>query len=140
LIDGLRFTENLNSGAGFNKSTRVLDYWKAAGDVTFAPNLASTTAPIFNQLSTLQLQDGSYARLKTLSLGYRLPKTITDRVKYISNARFYVMGQNLFIIQDKDFRGPDAEVSANGGGIVQGESFFALPQSKSITVGLNIGF
>jgi TonB-linked SusC/RagA family outer membrane protein len=139
LIEGFTFTENIGSPS-FNKTTNVLNYWRKAGDNAFAPNLASSTAPIFNQSSTLQLQDGSYARLKTLSLGYRLPRTLTERIKFISNARFYVLGQNLFIIQAKDFRGPDAEVSANGGGLTQGQSFFALPQARSITFGLNIGF
>jgi TonB-linked SusC/RagA family outer membrane protein len=139
LIDGLRFTENLGSAA-FNKTRNVLNYWQKAGDKAFAPALASSTAPIFNQLSTLQLQDGSYVRLKTLSLGYRIPKTVLDRTKFISSARFYVLAQNLFIIQDSNFRGPDAEVSANGGGLVTGESFFALPQARTITFGVNIGF
>jgi TonB-linked SusC/RagA family outer membrane protein len=139
LIDGLRFTENLGSAA-FNKTRNVLNYWQKAGDKAFAPALASSTAPIFNQLSTLQLQDGSYVRLKTLSLGYRLPKAVLDRTKFISSARLYVLAQNLFIIQDRDFRGPDAEVSANGGGLVTGESFFALPQARTITFGVNIGF
>ena len=138
LIDGLGFTENLGSTA-FNKTTNVLNYWKAAGEKTFAPRLSSSTAPIFNQLSTIRLLDGSYLRLKTLSLGYRLPKRLIETLR-ISSARFYVLGQNLFIVQDKDFRGPDAEVSANGGGLVTGESFFALPQSKTITFGVNISF
>ncbi|MEJ7829822.1 MAG: SusC/RagA family TonB-linked outer membrane protein, partial [Segetibacter sp.] len=138
LISGLGFTENLTQ-SGFNKSTTVLNYWKNPGDQAFAPKLSSTTAPIFHQTSTLQLQNGSYARLKTLSLGYRLPSSVLTRLKYVNNARFYIQGQNLFIIQDKNFRGPDAEVSANGGSQVMGESFFALPQSRTITFGLNIG-
>ncbi len=117
-----------------------MNYWKKAGDQAFAPKISSSTAPIFNQASTLQLQNGSYARLKTLSLGYRLPRTVTEKIKFISNARVYVLGQNLFIIQDKDFRGPDAEVSANGGSLIQGQSFFALPQARTFTFGLNIGF
>jgi TonB-dependent starch-binding outer membrane protein SusC len=139
LIDGLRFTENLGSGA-FNKTKNVMNYWKKAGDNAFAPRLASSTAPIFNQLSTLQLQDGSYMRLKTLSLGYRVPKKLLDKSKFISSARIYALAQNLFIIQDKNFRGPDAEVSANGGNLTLGESFFALPQAKTITFGVNIAF
>lgn len=139
LIDGLRFTENMGSGA-FNKDVRLLDFWQKAGDQTFAPALTSPTAPIFNQLSTSQLQNGSYARLKTLSFGYRVPAEVLNRAKFLTSARIYVMGQNLFIIQDKNFRGPDAEVSANGGGLIQGQSFFALPQSKAFTVGINIGF
>jgi TonB-dependent starch-binding outer membrane protein SusC len=139
LIDGLRFTENLGS-ASFNKTTNVLNYWKTPGDNTFAPRLASSTAPIFNQLSTLQLQDGSYIRLKVLSFGYKLPGNVTERLKIINSARFYVLGQNLFIWQDRNFRGPDAEVSANGGGLTTGESFFALPQARTITFGLNLSF
>jgi TonB-linked SusC/RagA family outer membrane protein len=141
LIDGLRFMENLNSAAGFNKSVDVLDYWKKPGDVTFAPNLASATALTYNQLSTLQLQDGSYLRLKTLSLGYNLPKSLLSKIKAIQNARFYVLGQNLWTLQNKNFRGPDPEVSANGGSnLVQGESFFALPQARTMTLGFNLTF
>ena len=139
LISGLSFTENMNTGS-FNKSTALLNYWQKAGDRAFAPAFTSSTAPLFPQASTLQLQDGSYARLKTVSIGYRLPKNITERTKFISSARFYVLAQNLFIIQSKNFRGPDAEVSGNGGGLTQGESFFAIPQSKTFTIGLNIGF
>jgi TonB-dependent starch-binding outer membrane protein SusC len=137
LIDGLRFTENLGSAA-FNKTKNVSNYWKKAGDQAFVPSLSSSTAPIFNQLSTLQLQDGSYIRLKTLSLGYKLPSKIVEKLKHITSARFYVLAQNLFIKQAKDFRGPDAEVSANGGGLTTGESFFALPQARTITFGVNI--
>ena len=138
LISALGFTENLTQ-SGFNKSTTILNYWKNPGDQAFAPKLSSTTAPIFHQTSTLQLQNGSYARLKTLSLGYKLPSSVLTRLKYVNNARFYIQAQNLFIIQAKNFRGPDAEVSANGGSQVMGESFFALPQSRTITFGLNIG-
>ena len=139
LISGLSFTENMNTGS-FNKSTALLNYWQKPGDRAFAPAFTSTTAPLFPQASTLQLQDGSYARLKTVSIGYKLPKSITDRTTFISSARFYLLAQNLFIIQSKNFRGPDAEVSGNGGGLTQGESFFAIPQSKTFTIGLNIGF
>ncbi len=141
LIDGLRFTENLNAAAGFNKSTNVANFWRKAGDVSFAPALNSSTALIFNQLSTLQVQDGSYLRLKTVSFGYNVPKSVLGKTNFIQGFRFYVLGQNLWILQNKDFRGPDAEVSANGGSNqIQGESFFALPQSKTVTVGVNITF
>ena len=139
LISGLTFTENMGSPS-FNKSLNMLNYWKQAGDQAFAPSFKSSTAPIFNQSSTLQLQDGSYARLKTVSIGYKLPKGILEKSTFISSARFYLLAQNLFIIQAKNFRGPDAEVSANGGSLIQGESFFAIPQSKTFTIGLNIGF
>ncbi|MEO8794683.1 MAG: TonB-dependent receptor [Daejeonella sp.] len=140
LIDGLRFTENFATGS-YNKSTDLLDYWKQAGDNSFAPALTSPTRLTFNQLSTSQLQDGSYARLKTLTLGYNLPTQLLSKSKLIRSARIYALGQNILTIQNKDFRGPDPEVSANGASNqVLGQSFFALPQSKSITFGVNLGF
>ena len=139
LIDGLRFTENVNTGS-YNKSTDLLNYWKAAGDNAFAPRFNSPTRLTFNQLSTSQLQDGSYARLKTVTLGYTLPSSVISKTKVLRSARIYALGQNLFIIQNKNFRGPDPEVSANGASnLVMGESFFALPQAKSLTFGINIG-
>lgn len=140
LIDGLRFTENFATGS-YNKSTDLLDYWKTAGQDAFAPRLNSPTRTTFNQLSTLQLQDASYARLKALTVGYNLPTSLLAKSKFIRSARIYGLGQNLFIIQNKDFRGPDPEVSANGASnLILGESFFAAPQAKSYTVGINLGF
>ncbi len=140
LIDGLRFTENVNTGS-FNKSTDLLNYWKQSGDNAFAPRLSSPTAANFQQLSTLQLQDGSYLRLKTASLGYTIPTTLINKSKILSSARIYVLGQNLITIKNKDFRGPDPEVSANGGSNqILGQSFFALPQARTLTFGINLGF
>ncbi|MDO8994353.1 MAG: SusC/RagA family TonB-linked outer membrane protein, partial [Daejeonella sp.] len=139
LIDGLRFTENVATPS-FNKSTDLLNYWKTAGDQAFAPRLNSPTRGTFNQLSTSQLQDGSYARLKTVTLGYNLPSSVLGKTKVLRSARIYVLGQNLWTIQNKDFRGPDPEVSANGASnLIMGESFFALPQAKSLTFGINLG-
>ncbi|WP_026897486.1 SusC/RagA family TonB-linked outer membrane protein [Daejeonella oryzae] len=140
LIDGLRFTENFGTGS-YNKSTDLLDYWKQPGDNSFAPRLNSPTRTTFQQLSTSQLQDGSYARLKTVTLGYNFSPELLGKTKLIRSARIYALGQNLLTIQNKDFRGPDPEVSANGAsnGVI-GESFFALPQAKSITFGINLGF
>ncbi|MFN4084323.1 MAG: SusC/RagA family TonB-linked outer membrane protein [Spirosomataceae bacterium] len=140
LIDGLRFTENMNPAAGFNKSTDLLDYWKTQGDVTFAPRLNSPTALLFNQLSDIHMQNGSFMRLRNINIGYSLPTSLLGSQKVIRSVRLYALGQNLFLIKDKAFRGPDPEVSANGpNNVVQGESFFALPQARTITFGLNLG-
>ena len=141
LIDGLRFTENLNSAAGFNKSANVLDYWKESGNNAFAPKLSSSTAPLFNQSSTLQLMNGSFLRLRNVQLGYNIPSSLIGKQKILQSARVFVLGQNLFLVKDKNFRGPDPEVSANGANnVIQGESFFALPQARVITFGLNVKF
>jgi len=140
-INGLGFTENM--GGTFNKSQDLLNYWKQPGDNAFAPALASPTAAagIFSQLSTLQILDGSYLRLKNISLGYNIPRSILQRAKFIQSFRVYAMASNIWTLTNGRFRGPDPEVSANGqSNQVLGESFFALPQAKSIQVGFNITF
>jgi TonB-dependent starch-binding outer membrane protein SusC len=140
LIDGLRFTDNIAS-PGFNKSTDLLNYWQQEGDQAFAPNLASTTANLFNQPSTAQLQNGSFLRLRNLTLGYTIPESALGGQNVLQGARVFVQGQNLFLVKHSDFRGPDPEVSANGASnLVQGESFFALPQARIITFGLSAKF
>lgn len=140
LISGLGFTDNVNS-PGFNKSVDLLNWWKESGDNAFVPKLSSPTAALFNQTSTLQLQNGSFLRLRNVTLGYSIPAKILSRTNIVKSVRLFAMGQNLFLLKDKKFRGPDPEVSANGpNNLIQGESFFALPQAKTITGGINIQF
>jgi TonB-linked SusC/RagA family outer membrane protein len=132
-----------NATAGTNLSKDMLNYWKQPGDKAFAP--AATSASWHNtslsDLSTEQLFDGSYLRLKTLTLGYRLPENLLSNTHILSNARVYVLGQNLWTATKKGFRGADPEISQYGTyGLGVGESYFSLPQPKTITVGVNLVF
>ncbi|WP_406824615.1 SusC/RagA family TonB-linked outer membrane protein [Pedobacter sp. KACC 23697] len=137
-LDGLQFADNFSSGS-YNKSVKLLDYWKQPGDNAFAPALNSSTRTTYQQASTKQLLDGSYMRLKTLSAGYSFPKELLQRTKLFTSLRIYFQGQNIWTIKNKDFRG-DPEISANGASnLVLGQSFFALPQAKTFTFGVNIG-
>lgn len=135
MLDGLRFTENPVSF--FNKSTVLLDYWQEPGDEAFAPGEESATASSFAQRSTLQLMNGSYLRLKNLTLSYDLSKHINGLKKF----QVFVRGTNLLTFQDPDFRGQDPEVSDAGtNNQVVGESFFVIPQRKMYTAGVSVKF
>ena len=80
-------------------------------------------------------------RLRNLSVGYTVPAKLMGKQKVIRSLRIYAMGSNLLLFKAKNFRGPDPEVSANGpDNQIIGESFFALPQARTITFGLNLGF
>jgi len=137
-LDGLTFTDNFSSGS-YNKSVELLNYWKKVGDNAFAPALNSPTRTTYPQASTKQLLDGSYLRLKSLTFGYNLPSDFLQRTKLFSSLRVYFLAQNIWTIKNKDFRG-DPEISANGASnLIVGQSFFALPQAKSYTFGVNIG-
>jgi TonB-linked SusC/RagA family outer membrane protein len=134
--DDRRFTEN--GGGGFNFSRNILNYWQAAGDDAFFPRLDSPTARTFAQRSTLQLEDGSFIRLRTATFAYNFPKALLEKTKFLSKARIYVQGQNLLT-----FAKTDLEPEANGAGnsnLDFGETFFTPPQARVLTAGVNLSF
>ena len=79
--------------------------------------------------------DGSWIRLREVTLSYTLPKF----KKLIQSASVYVTGRNLWL--QTDYPGVDPETSLTGAGSnIGGFDYFNMPGSKSIIVGLNIGF
>ncbi|HND17584.1 MAG TPA: hypothetical protein PLQ17_11875, partial [Saprospiraceae bacterium] len=79
--------------------------------------------------------DGSWVRLREVTLSYSLPKF----KKLIQNASVYVTGRNLWL--KTKYPGVDPESSLTGAGSnIGGFDYFTMPGSKSIIVGLNIGF
>jgi hypothetical protein len=134
--DDRRFTENGSSS--FNNSSKLNNYWRAAGDIADFPRLDSPTARTFAQRSTLQLEDGSFIRLRTATLAYNFPKALLEKTKFLSKARIYLQGQNLLT-----FAKTDLEPEANGGGnsnLDFGETFFTPPQARVLTAGVNLSF
>ena len=140
-LGDMRFTDNPNNFDFFGLSTRLLDTWEQPGDVAYAPGFAATTFSTFAQRSTQQLFDGSYVRLKNITLGYSLPTNILDNT-FIDRARFYVMGTNLWTFAS-DLWDFGVEPEINGGAsnpAIQAESFFTAPMPKTISVGVSLGF
>jgi TonB-linked SusC/RagA family outer membrane protein len=84
------------------------------------------------------VEDGSYVRLKNITLGYNLPSHIIEKIHF-TNARVYVTVTNLVTITD--YTGQDPEVSSYTGNDAQlGSDFNNYPQSKTYNIGLNISF
>lgn len=84
------------------------------------------------------VEDGSFLRLNTLTLGYSLPKNLVERAR-IENLRFYVTGYNLFILTD--YSGYDPEVSTRRRTpLTPGVDYSAYPRSRQFTVGMNLTF
>ncbi|MDC6405028.1 MULTISPECIES: SusC/RagA family TonB-linked outer membrane protein [Maribacter] len=81
------------------------------------------------------IEDGSFIRLQNVSLGYTLPN-FND---FISKARIYVSGQNLFTITD--YSGFDPEVNNRGqNNLNRGDDYDAYPRARTLTVGVNLEF
>jgi hypothetical protein len=87
-------------------------------------------------LTDAYVQDASYLRLSTLTLGYTLPKNIVNRVK-LSNVRVYFTGYNLLTITGYD--GTDPEVnSIRRTNLTPGVDYSAYPKSRQFVFGVNV--
>ena len=73
------------------------DYWSESNRNIYAtfPRLSTTDIANNNRNSTWWLRDGSYLRLKSVEIGYTLPKRLTSHLG-MSNLRIYASGLNLF--------------------------------------------
>ena len=137
----LNFTNTslLNTGSDIqdNQSIAALRRWKQEGDVTDIPRyVLGNTYNSFH--SSRFLEDGSYLRLKNISLGYNLPARWVTRAK-MSSVRVFASATNLWTLTA--YSGPDPEVSTlDGSTTAQGIDFFTLPQVKTIMGGVTIKF
>ncbi|MGE5394505.1 MAG: SusC/RagA family TonB-linked outer membrane protein [Candidatus Saccharibacteria bacterium] len=125
-----------------NQSTAVLDRWKRPGMVTYMPRAVATKENLLT--STRFVEDGSYLRLKTLTLSYNVTGPWLERMN-ILRLQPYITAQNLLTLTK--YKGFDPEVSqyANSGdrresAIIQGIDYGTYPQSKSFIIGLNVEF
>jgi len=114
-----------------------LDRWQQPGDITDIPRM--TAANYAGNLRPSRfVEDGSYIRLKNISLGYTLPSSLTDKWN-IQKLRFYVTGQNVITITD--YTGLDPELTGPADEqLVQGMEFYTFPQARVFTGGLTLIF
>ena len=117
-----------------NQSTEVLDRWREPGDVTDIPRATSSMENVRN--STRFVEDGSYLRIKTLTLSYSLPYRWISPLR-MSNLTVFGTGQNLYTFTG--YSGFDPEVNAYGtSGVELGVDYGTYPQSRTIIFGFNI--
>jgi len=92
-----------------------------------------------NQASTRYIYDGSFLRLRSMTLGYTLPNSITSKIK-VERLRIYVSAMNLATFTK--YKGWDPEV--NSGYInstwATGNDFYTPPQPRTILAGINLSF
>jgi TonB-linked SusC/RagA family outer membrane protein len=115
-----------------NYANTQLDYWTTPGQIAKNPKpMASNTSNSSASLSTRWLYDGSYLRIKNLSLSYMLPKTIVSKMK-LQNLRVYATAVNLYTFHKVEFWDPERGVEGSGSGI--------YPMTKKIMGGIEVSF
>ncbi len=121
-----------------NQSAVVADRFTNTSPSTTTPRASNTDPNANRRISTRFVEDGSFIRLKNITLGYNLPRTALRRLKS-QNMRIYVSAQNLHTWTN--YSGYDPEVgSFNQSPLVNGVDNGRYPISRSVTFGLNMNF
>ena len=116
--------------ASGNYPTWVLQRWTGEGTSNTVPTLGKSENWV---CSDMYIQDGSYLRLKNITLGYTLPRNLTQKIN-ISRLRFYVRAENL--ITWTKYWGFDPEIGS--GSTSLGVDYGVYPQARTWTVGFNV--
>lgn len=123
--DGQRFGQ-------FNNLVEVGEnYWRQPGDQADRPQPLLGGNNLSNSSSSRYLEDGSFIRLRNVTLSYALPATAAKRIG-LGGILLYAQGQNLLTITN--YSGFDPEMDENG------EEFFRYPVGKTFTFGVDVNF
>lgn len=119
-----------------NQSTTVNNRWRNEGDDTNMPRLLHGDAVGNTRFSSRWIEDGSYIRFKTVSLGYTLSteKFLKGAFK---SARVILTGQNLYTFSD--YTGESPEVANVTNPIMYSQSYGHVPQLRSFLLGVKLG-
>lgn len=134
------------SGSKQNGLVALLDQWTPENTDTDIHSYVydrNFGRPIVGtRISDLYVEDGSFIRLKTVSLGYSVPEKYLSKLS-VKSFRIFVSAQNLFTWTNYSGYDPEVSVSPRGGvsrALAPNLDFSAYPQSVTITGGLNITF
>jgi len=132
-IINIQRAETNISGPWGNQRREILNRWTPTNTNTSVPRARVTVDPLLLQSDWL-IEDGSYMRVKTMTLGYTF-----GNVRFMNSLRLYVTGQNLFTITN--YSGFDPEVNSQGNSNLQlGVDYNAYPSAKAVLFGVNISF
>ncbi|WP_369414089.1 SusC/RagA family TonB-linked outer membrane protein [Desertivirga xinjiangensis] len=122
---------------GYNQYATYVNRWSPENQDSDIPGAGSIRGSSLKSYSTRIIEDGSFLRLKTVSLGYTLPANLLKRVK-INTFRVFVSAQNLYTWTN--YSGYDPEVSVRNSALTPGFDYSAYPRARTITFGLNTSF
>jgi TonB-dependent starch-binding outer membrane protein SusC len=132
------YLESLQGGD--NQLEAVVNRWKKPGDITNIPRATSdpVKAAENKRVSSRFIEDGSYMRIKNITLGYTFNEALLKKLK-ISSLRVYVSTQNLYTFTYYSGLDPEVNYIGNDNTII-GTDFFTYPQARSYNFGINLKF
>jgi TonB-linked SusC/RagA family outer membrane protein len=135
VFDMIRIFTDDGGATTNSKNVHELTAWQKPGDITDEPRYSATGASGANVISSRFVEDGSFVRLGEVTLGYKLPVTVADRV-HLSNARLYVSGRNLKTWTKYSGYNPDVNSAGANSNVVMGVDYYAYPLARTYSIGI----
>ena len=129
VISDLKKQTDLWSGlniSNLNKGDRILNAWTPMNSGSNIPAVSTMDNNNEKRVSSYFVENGSYAKLRTLQIGYNFSKKMCDKM-HMERLRLYVSAQNLITIKSSSFSGVDPE-----------NPNFGYPIPLNITFGMNV--
>ena len=127
----------------FNLGTAVLNRWTPENPNTNVPRVVTKDPNGNLQVSDRMVEDGSYLRMKDVTIGYTLPQNVLKKMRF-SNVRFFVQAYNLLTFTKYSLYDPEVGTGATGAGgtdnTSRGIDNGIYPQARSYTGGIQFEF
>ena len=131
-MNEMRYLASDGAQMTMNQSSSALNYWTTPGQTGVNPKPVAGNSSNSNDFTTDRwLQDGSYLKIKDITLSYSLPQKAIDKIR-LKGLRFYISGQNLYTFSDVDAFDPEMGVTGTVTSI--------YPYTKSFVGGIEVTF
>jgi TonB-linked SusC/RagA family outer membrane protein len=140
IVNGATRHSNVARGV-FNGITDLIDNYylpsKENGDAKYArPNYSGLATPA--QFTSYAIEDGSFLRIRTVTVGYNLPASVAKKLK-LNSLRVYLSGLNLYTFTKYPGYNPEPSLEGNSA-YTPGVDLGTYPSNRTMSIGLNIGF
>ncbi len=122
---------NEGMAVAYNQSKATLNRWNGEGTSNSMPRAVFNDPNKNIRPSDRFIEDGSYLRVKNITLGYTLPSSLSKKLK-MTKTRLYISGANLFTLTN--YSGFDPEVGTSG------IDLNTYPLTRTVSIGANISF
>ena len=133
ILNANRLIFETGSKSGLNMFSTYKDHWRP-NKQTDIPRIKANGTNVY---SSRVIEDGSFLRMQSLSVGYTFPRSVLRRMHF-DTMRVYLSGDNLLTFTK--YSGPDPEVSTRNSVLTPGFDWSAYPRSKGFTLGLSFTF
>jgi len=134
VINANRLIFENGSKQNLNLFSTYSDHWSESNPDSDIPRIGANGMSVY---SSRVIEDGSFLRLKSLTVGYTFPRSVLRKLHF-DTMRVYMSADNLFTITG--YTGPDPEVSTRNSVLTPGFDWSAYPRSRGITAGVSFTF